>query len=300
VLEFPNKVFGIMVLPFSKVITYAHAKPFEIEHALKEFFGKDRPAKDEEELVYPLFNEWLINDFRQINGGSFLAEYCVVNPDNLDEVTRKRLEQVVETAYYSMFELQGAKPGYSVTVEDLESGKKMTVWDAKGSFGPDKGLIYARAAKVEGKWIFTGANPMYLPITHTERAKKFIKETLKNKKFSPKDTWELIKDQRKQKPLPPKLSKDGIEKLRKDLRKKYEKTKRKYQVKLSFDGVLKLIYEEDRQIAMGDFWQMLIKKGIPEKFFFQNTQLFQDIWNYFPHKILNDKSPIEMFNELKG
>src|SRR3990167_2378260 len=91
-----------------------------------------------------------------------------------------------------------------------------------------------------------------------------------------------------------------LEKIRKDLRKKYEKTKRKYQVKLSFDGVLKLIYEEDRQIAMGDFWQMLIKKGIPEKFFFQNTQLFQDICNSFPHKILNDKSPIEMFNELKG
>lgn len=288
-----------MVLPFSKVITYAHTKSAEIERALEEFFGRDRPTKDEDDLVFPLFNEWLINDFRQTSGISFLAEYCVINPDDLDEVIRKRLEQVVETAYYSMFELQGAKPGFTVIVEDLESGKKMTVWDEKGSFGPDKGLIYARAAKIEGKWIFTGANPVYLPITHTKRAKKFIKETLKDKKLSPKDTWKLIKGQREQKPLPPNFTKDEIEELRKDLRKKYDKIKRQYQIKLSFDDVLKLIYEENRQTAVGDFWQMLIKEGIPEKFFFENTQLFQDIWNYFPHKVLNDKSPAEMFNKLK-
>jgi len=37
--------------------------------------------------------------------------------------------------------------------------------------------------------------------------------------------------------------------------------------------------------------------GMPERVIFKHYQLFGDIWNYFPHKRLKGKSPVELFRD---
>jgi len=46
-----------------------------------------------------------------------------------------------------------------------------------------------------------------------------------------------------------------------------------------------------------DFYTDLIKMGMPERVIFKHYQLFGDIWNYFPHKRLKGKSPVELFRD---
>lgn len=44
-----------------------------------------------------------------------------------------------------------------------------------------------------------------------------------------------------------------------------------------------------------DFWRNLSKKGLPEEFVLNETELLQDIWNYFPHQCLGCISPREAY-----
>jgi hypothetical protein len=78
----------------------------------------------------------------------------------------------------------------------------------------------------------------------------------------------------------------------------YNNLQKKYSFSIPFDSVIAMIYEENRS-SPGDVMEALIKKGIPEEALFVDSQLFQDMWNFFPHKVLNNKSPIESFQEMK-
>lgn len=177
-----------MRLPFGQVIAFAHSRPQEMRQAALEFFGEIPPTQKEEEDAIPLFGEWLIFDYRQKSGATFLAEYCLTNPDNLDEQTIKRMEEAFSSSCYSMFEIQKVKKGENIELEDLYTGKTYIVWDKAGSNQDSRGSICARITKIEGRWYMVGSNPVFMPITHTERSKKLMREASGNSKFTPKDT----------------------------------------------------------------------------------------------------------------
>lgn len=288
-----------MRFPLRKIIDFATKnKPHEVDRAYKKFFGIlpfDRLKTEWEEL----FLEWLIFDYKQKTGTSFLLEYILRNPDQLDDKTINQFSQIAKTHIYSMFEIKEIKKGEWFVLEDIHTGETYKVYEKKGTStiqGP--GTIPGRIAKVDDNWYLVGANSVYLPITHTQRAKMHMRN-MKIKKYSPKDTVELLMaSENKSQEYPPTVTKKQIRNKRKELRKDYEKNVKKYNLSLSFDELIKEIYEEDR-VNVLDFWKGLTKKGLNEKFLFEKIQILQDIWNYFPHKYLNNLSPAEVYSKMR-
>ena len=289
-----------MRLPFGRVVEFAHTRPHEVTRALNDFFKREYPGPEEEELIFPIFTEWLIFDYKPTSGTTFLIEYCLRNPDRLNKTTITRMKRAAASHNYSQFEIQDIKRGKYIDVEDLCTGQKFRVWEEKGSSGKhDKGSVHARIALIDGKYYFVGANPIHMSITYTERFKKFFRKSSGSKKFTPIDTWELIKVNRQKTSSPPILTIKQIKNLRKELEKKYIKLVAKYSLGLSFNDLVKLVNEEKREVQPLDFWKGLLKVGLTEQFFFKEFKLLEEIWNYFPHKSLKGKSPYEMFEEMK-
>ncbi|MDO8657791.1 MAG: hypothetical protein Q7K55_03560 [Candidatus Levybacteria bacterium] len=287
-----------MIFPLRKVIDFAMKKPVEVDRAYTQVFGS-LPFSDLKQDWEELFLEWLIFDYKLSSGATFLIEYVLRNPDKLSEGTLNQFEQIVKTQFYSQFEILNIKKGEWVEVENLFTGKVYKVSEKKGSETlSEKGVIPGRIAKVEGKWYLVGANSIYFPITHTERAKKNMRK-LKIKNFSPKDTIKLLRSQEKSSFEPIKIpTKRELKEKRKKLKEEYEVVIEKFKATLLFADLVEAIYKEER-VNVLDFWKNLEKSGLKFEMLIENTSLFQDIWNYFPHKCLGNKSPIEIFAEFK-
>lgn len=283
-----------MVFPLRKIIDFAMIHPDEVDLAYKQFFG-NLPFSELKSKWEELFLEWLIFDFKTSRRTSFSAEYVLKNPDKLDNKTLTQFNQIVETQFYSQFEILEIKCGQWIRVNDLLTGKNYIIYDKKGSETlSGRGMIPGRIARYENKWYLVGANSVYFPITYTERAKRYMRK-MKMKNFSPRDTVELLMFH-EQSPQPnisvPTAKK--LEEKREGLKEDYGKIAEKFAATLAFNELIEEIYKEER-INVLDFWKCLEKKGLKFEMLVENAELFQDIWNYFPHKCLNDLSPIEVF-----
>lgn len=285
-----------MVFPLRKVIDFAMTKPAEVDEAYRQFFGL-LPFSELKPQWEQLFIEWLIFDYKPPIKTSFLIEYTLRNPDHLDRSTLNQFEQIVKTQLYSQFEIFKIKRGLWIYVEDLFSGKTYKVYDKKASESvPAKGIIPGRIAKVDNMWYLVGANSIYFPITYTERARRHMRK-LKMKNFSPRDTVELLRSQEKPQRASVSIpTKKELEEKRKGLKEKYTDIAKKFNMTFSFDDLIEEIYKEER-VNVLDFWKDLEKKGLKQKMLMEDVQLFQDMWNYFPHKCLNNLSPIEVFSK---
>lgn len=287
-----------MRFPLRKVIDFAMTKPGVVDEAYREFFGPlpvDQLQTEWEEL----FLEWLAFDYKQKGSSTFLVEYILRNPDNLDAKRINQFEQISRSQFYSMFEIQEINKGEWFILEDLHAGKIYKVLENTGTtILKDKGSIPGRIAKVDGNWYLVGANSVYFPITHTQRSKKHMRE-IKITNYSPKDTVELLMAHDQNPPVPPEMvTKKQIKNKRKQLKQVFEDNVEKYHFNLSFDDLINEIYQENR-VNILDFWKSLTKKGLAEKFLYEKPKILQDIWNYFPHKHLNDLSPIEAYMKMK-
>lgn len=285
-----------MKLPFHLVIDFAHTQQGDVQKALGQFFGQTSfPDKDQEEEAYPLFSEWLIFDYKQANGLTFLADYILRNPDDLDKKLLSSFQQVLASQWYGEFEITEVVRSKYVLLEHLYSSTKVQVYDKTSTVSiPEEGTLHARLGKNDGKWYFVGANPIYMPLTHTKRMKQLLQKEIDRPKFSPIDTWRLLSQKV---PPPPKENAQDIKKKREDLRRQYMDTMKRFGATLPFQTLTKIIYEETSSQPL-DLFMALTKKGMPEELIFTESQLLQDIWNYFPHKILHGKSPAELFQKL--
>lgn len=286
-----------MKIPLRKVIDYAMTEPDVVDQAYLDFFGSLDPHDLKQEWE-DLFLEWLIFDYRQEGSVSFLHKYVLKNPAKLAEKKLNIFTQTAETNHYSNFEILQIKRGEWLMLEDIFTGKKYKVYEKKGSRQlPNKGTVPGRIAKINGKYYLVGANSVFFPITHTERSKKLMREGNFNK-FSPRDTVDLLRNHNKHSP-PPVLTKKEIKAKKKKLEAKYNKIAKKYNIALAFEDLIDSIYKEEYD-HVTDFWNNLVKNFIKEEVFNKHLQLFQDIWNHFPHKFLNGKSPAELYTESKG
>src|SRR3989338_855965 len=236
-------------------------RPSEVDEAYKQFF-RDLPFEQLKPEWEELFLEWLMFDYKPKSGASSLVEYILKDPDHIEKIVRDQFQQIAQTQKYSLFEILEIERSKWFLLEDIYTGKTYKVYEKKGTTQiKNPGQIPGRVANVDGRWYLVGANSVYFPITYTKRLKGKMK--------------------------------------RMELQAKYESLAKEYNVTLSITDLLKKIDEENRS-ALGDFWQEMMKNGLPEKFFFDQWQLLEDVWNYFPHKCLNGLSPVEMFSKLKG
>lgn len=291
-----------MKLPFHLVIEFAkHTYPNEVQTAYNQFFSPTGyPTEEQEQDAFPLLSEWLIFDFNRLNKSTFLAEYFLKNPDQLDEAILNQIKQVIKTQWYGGFQIGNRKKGEWFEAEHLFSGKKVIIYDKQGSASlPDRGMIIGRVAKVDGRWYLVGSNPLYLPTVFTPRMKKIMHKNKDDAYLSPQKAWELLKKHYEPTPTPPKITFREILQKRKEIETNYKQIAEEIPGCMSFAKLIKLIYEEDGRPPL-DYWQKIIKFGLPAKIFIENTNLFNDIWNYFPHKILNNECPVALYNKLSG
>ena len=119
-----------MVFLFHLIIEYAQTKPEEMAHAFKEFLGS-LPLQNVPEEIQGLFGEWLIFEFRNRQGTTFLAEYILKNPDKLEMAKLNEFEQIIKTHIYSEFQIALVKPSEYIEIEDIVTGKIYRVYDKK-------------------------------------------------------------------------------------------------------------------------------------------------------------------------
>src|SRR3989344_4169111 len=86
----------------------------------------------------------------------------------------------------------------------------------------------------------------------------------------------------------------SLTKKRKELEEEYRNIQIKYNIRTTFKKVVDYIYFENYTTNFADFFADLIKLGIKSIVVYKNTRLFNDLWNHFPHKVLKDKSPVEI------
>jgi len=286
----------------SKIIEYAFSKEEIVLQALKEFFGNDIPGPEQpiHQEISGLFNEWLIYDYKLPNKTTFAKEYFLKNPDNLGKSLLNELEQILKTQFYDLLEITEIKPGQWLKVYSFKKGKNFKIWDKLGSMSARrKSTITGRLAKINNRWNLVGSDGIQLPFYSTQRHKKFMHQAEGGFQFTPKDTLKLlIKKESSDQSLQQKIyTKKNIKNKRKKLKKKFEKLTKKYNFQLPFQKVVDFIYNENYQSNHADMGKDLIKLGIPKKALLNSTKLFQDIWNFFPHKTLKGKCPQEMFQE---
>lgn len=289
------------------VISYVPKSGIDMEKAAREFFGKDELNIDEvnREQALFLFYEWLIFDYKLPLGKTIVIDYYFKNPNHLPQNLIDELKQIIETQKYEFFEVEKVKSGVWVEVYGLFNGKKYKVLEKTMSLeiGNQKICFYNRITKVNGDYYFIGSNPLVIPTSHTDRAKKLYLKMEKTP-TSPKDTLGFLlkntKNEQQNEDLRYLKMKNGIEIKRKEIEKEFEKLKEKYHCQTLFKKLTQFVYREAYKDHFADFYKDMTKIGIPEKMIFDSCKFFQDLWNFFPHQSLSGKCPAEKYQEFYG
>ena len=293
----------MLQVKLSKIIEYAHQHESVMIKATEEFFGVKPIDLNEEniESISSLFNEWSVFDFKLQSGTTFLTEYYFKNPNELSKDILDELKQMIETQQFEMLEIESLKRGEWIQAYGLYSGKDYRIYEHSASLEiPNKGMFWGRVAKINGKYLLVGSNPMFIPVTNTQRSKKMYLEN-KPKSFSPKDVLPFFLP-RKKSTLETTIEKDmtpkQIEDKRKILKRRFQTLQKQYRFNISFKKVSAFIYNENYKYNFADSITDIIKLGISEKIVSSHISLFQNLWNFLPHKKLQGMSPYEMHRKI--
>lgn len=281
---------------FGLVVDYAYRHRDWIEAAVKGFFPDGTVRQD----YIGLFNEWLIFDFKPAGETTIAARYYLENPDNLDRDLMADLEQILKTQFYDLLEIDEIKKESWLKVYSFAKRKRFQVWDKTASSDETAtGTLIARLGRAGGKWYFVGSDPWRWPLSSTERYKKIVAKD-KDFKITVKDALELMLEQDSKQTVQNRkvYTRKEIKNIRKKLEKKYDRLAAKYGFKAGFDRVIEFIYQENYTANFGDAFADLFKlAGVPEAALTEAMHLFQELWNFFPHKILSGACPAEQFGK---
>jgi len=263
--------------------------------ALFELMGDIDPTQlnVSEEILQGLSGEWILFDYKPKNGKTLVEQYYFSNPDDLNKTELRELKQIIESQSLHLLQTYaGSQPPY-VFLQSVFTDKKFKVFDRamSQSIGNLPGSFFGRIAKIGKIYYLVGSNPIIFPIRHTQRAIKiFAKE-----KTPPPTLREIIQQLLEPKKIFKKTI--SIKSEREKLKKRYEQISKKSKSKVTFKAIVDFVYEENYQHHFADYITDLMKLGIPEELCIEHLDLFQEIWNYFPHKILGNKCPHELYEK---
>ncbi|MFZ5376788.1 MAG: hypothetical protein ACOZAN_03950 [Patescibacteria group bacterium] len=283
----------MLKIQLGKVFAFLPRTNIDPNEALIEFLDDidTTQLNVSEEILQGLSSEWLLFDYEPKNGRSLIEQYYFNDPDNLSETELRELRQIIETHSLHLLQTYASSQPPYVFLQSVFTGKKFKVYDRamSQSINSLQGSIFGRIAKVGKIYYLVGSNPITFPTRHTQRS---IKIFAKEKTPTPtlKDIVKsLVKPKRQNKKIV------SIKQERKKIEKRFCQLATKFLAKATFVEVVEFIYKEkyDRNIA--NFITDLMKIGIPEVMCIENIDLFQGMWNYFPHKQLEDKCPHELY-----
>lgn len=277
--------------------TFAFLPQTDIDpnQALLELLGDVNPMQlnVSEEMLRGLSGEWLLFDYKPNNGKTLIEQYYFSDPDNLGQAELSELKQIIETQSLHLFQTYAVGQPPYIFLQSVFTGKKFKIFDKALSKSIDnmRGSFFGRIAKVDKTYYLVGSNPINLPIRHTSRS---IKIFAKQKTLVPslKDIIIFLT-----KPEQQEQKITDFQQERKKLEKRYQKLAAKFQANVTFAEVVKFVYKEKYDHNFGDFITDLMKMGIPEVMCIENINLFQEMWNYFPHQQLDDKCPYELYEK---
>lgn len=281
------------------IVAYASRNKVLLELAVNDFFKEtgELGNKDNQDLIIGLFNEWLIFDFKLPSGNTPIVEYYFKNPDNFPKELMDELKQIIETQHFDMLEILSMNPGEWMQVYGFVAGKTYKVYEKAGSQkAPEKGTFWGRVAKVHDRYILVGSNPVYLPFTSSNRVKQLYWNN-KQEGFSPKDVLPLIMQTGTKSIIPERkpMTDKQLAQKREEIKERYKQLMKKFVFTVPFYKVVNFVYNENYKTNFADYTKDLAKLGIPETALISSIDIFNDIWNYFPHKILKGKSPCELY-----
>lgn len=289
----------MLKVKFSKITNYA-AKDERIYRKAWEDFFQDAdvyPQMEGFDDLVALFNEWFIFDFKLDSGTTPVIEYFLKNPDNLSQEAMAEFSQIVKTQHFEMLELVDLKRGEWMKAYGMFGGKTYKIYEVSGSLTcPDYGTFWGRLAKIDNRWQLVGSNPLFLPTISTPRLKKvFLKD---KKKPSPQDVLRFfLSDKKEPEHEWVNLTTKQIKNKRKKLEKQFNKLAQINNLKTAFKEIVDFVYEENYKTNFADFFNDLTKLKIPQELVIKRAELFNDVWNFFPHKTLKGKCPAEVYQE---
>jgi len=161
---------------------YAH----EILRGLKEFYGKESGDNDE-----PLFNEWMMYDFRFSDGKGMLEKFYNENPLEIP-LYRREIYSTLTENYYGFFEVLEVRRFQGLSLKRLSDGKTFSVSEMSATMDLDIGDVFiTRVAKITDHYELVGCDTKVIKSSQTKSKKArdlFFKTTLSLKMETPKDT----------------------------------------------------------------------------------------------------------------
>lgn len=269
------------------------------EKAMLQLLGESDPSElnISEELLQGMIGEWLLFEYKPKSGRSLIEQYYFADPDKLNTSKLSELQQIIETNSLHLLQSYApAQPPY-VFLQSVFSGKKLKVYDKTLSQTIDSldGSFFGRISKVGQSYYLVGSNPVGFPMRYTQRA---INNFAKDKSPSPslKDVITIISKPKQDEAI----KKINLDQERKKLKKHFNLLAKKFHATASFEAVVAFINEEKYEHNFADFFRDLLTLGIPEKMYLDKINLFQDMWNYFPHQQLGNRCPHEVYQEAYG
>lgn len=288
---FRDRIHSMLDIDLGKIFGFIPQTGMDPSRSVEDLLGKIDPKdmRISDDTYKGLIGEWILFEYKEDDKPSLLVQYLMRNPDNLSETELGRIEQIVKSQTLMLFQTyKPAKPPY-LFLRSVYSGKTYKVYDKllSASAGLDEISLWGRLSKVDGVNYLIGSNPISLPIRYTDRMIKIFADQ-KVPLFTLRD---VIKSFVRPEVKKPKVV--DINKERKRLEVRYAIITAKYRCKVTHGDIVKFIYNERYNHNFGDYFEDLMKLGVPEEMCFENIKFFQEVWNYLPHKILGDKSPYE-------
>jgi len=125
------------------------------------------------------FGEWLLFEFKLEDGETSLEDFIKNNPLQYSP-SKLRFYKEIQENEYGIFEVLQTRLGVSLTLRNLQTGKKYQVKEYMGTFSLQKGnVISGRVGKVENHYELVGSDSLLL----TEKIdRKTTESLLKDKK----------------------------------------------------------------------------------------------------------------------
>jgi len=262
--------------------------------ALRKFFDQPDLDRGNQLETTPeqenLFTEWLFFDYKLKNGKTMLEDFYSVNPWNLSKEELSTYKDL-QTNIYGMYEVEKVHIGQGMSLRNLQTRKRYYVQEFSGTLNIKEGaVLFGRVGKVADHYELVGCDATVISVNFGQN---FLRELKKVKDhFTPKTTSSLYTKERKESSLP---TKDEVLKEAKEIEEAIIELLERTESDFSLEDVKDAIYNEEEQDDMMHVVAMF-DRGRPDELG-EVLELVTDAWNYFPHKALAGRCPMEMIKK---
>lgn len=148
----------------------------EILRACKEFFDGADPEATRQlylgKVDEPLFNEWLMYDFRFFDGKGMLDKFYEENPMSIPEYRRSIYKALTEN-YYGFWEVLEVRTCVGLTIKRLIDGEIFDVSEVSATFGMGIGDVFiSRVASVGDHYELVGCDTNVIKLSESKDEKQ--------------------------------------------------------------------------------------------------------------------------------